>query len=195
MLFHYPLSKPWKCLFRTQLSPEEEYLLSPYLIRSLDELNNENCLVAMRPMSDGYLKYIEERLQRATGYEMMFGILDRLESRMPSDLVRFCKDKDCGAILFHGIAELYYFLQQLNNPGLNNLRLNNLRLINGNVASPVRVRLDPKFKSHSPQLLITYSYLAGQSDDCLVAASVTWCFIKVLPGTVRVKNHPAIRLA
>jgi len=191
VLFHYPPSKPWKCLFRAPLSPEEEYLLSPYLIDSLDELDNENCLVALRPMSEDYLEYIGATLQRATDYEMMFGVVDRLESRLPSDLVR----KGYASVLFHGVVELYYFLQQLNNPRLNNLRLNNLKSINQSVATPVQVIVNPKFKSHSPQLLITYSYLDGQDDSCLAAASDTWALIKDLPSDVRVKIYPAIKSA
>ncbi len=197
MLFNHPPSKPWKCLFRDplMLSREEEYLLSPYLISSLDELENENCFVVQRPLSEGYLEYVEETLGKATDYEMMFGAVERAVRRLPSDLTKFCRKRGCGPIRFHGIAELFYFLQQLNNPRLNNLRSNNLKLINEPAITPVRVTANTKFKSHSPQVLITYSYLAGEPDSCLAAASDTWELINDLPDNVRVKIYPAVKSA
>jgi hypothetical protein len=198
MLFNYPPSKPWKCLFRTRLSlsTEEEYLLSPYLVDSLDELDNENCLVVLRHMSDeGYLEYIEEKLQQATNYEMMVGAIDRVVRTLPSDLVKLCRKKGCGPVRFHGVAELYYFLQRLNNPRLENIRLSNLRLIDETKVTPVRVAANPRFRSHSPQLLITYAYLPEQPDSCFAAANDTWQLIGDLPSNVRVKIYPAIKSA
>lgn len=196
MLFNHPPSRPWKCLFRTplSLSREEEYLLSPYSVDSLSELDDENCLVVLRPPDDGYLEYTEETLKKTKGYEVMVGVVDRLE-RPPSDLVKLCRKRGCGPVRFHGVVELYYFLQQLNNPRLNHLRLSHAKLINETKATPVRVVENPRFKSHSPQLLITYSYLPGQPDSCLIAASDTWELVKDLPGNVRVKIYPAIKSA
>jgi hypothetical protein len=191
-----PPGKPWKCLFRAplSLSREEEYLLSPYLVNSLAELNDENCLVVLRPLGDGYLEYVAETLQQAAGREVMVGVVDRLE-RLPSDLKKLCGAGGCGPVRFHGVAELYYFLQQLNSPRLNHLRLNNTKLIEGTRATPVRVGANPRFKSHSPQLLITYSYVRGQADSCLVAAGDTWELVNDLPANVRVKIYPAIKSA
>jgi hypothetical protein len=193
MLLSHPPRQPWKCLFQTPLtlSREEEYLLSPYLVNSLAELDNENCLIVLRYMGDGYMAYIEETLKQAAGYEMMVGVVDRIE-RPPQDLLTFCRKQGCGPVRFHGMAELYYFLQKLNDPKLNNLRLSNIQLISEGKATPVRVAKQ-KFKSHSPQLLITHSYVAGQLDSCLAAASDTWELINDLPSDVRVKIYPAIK--
>ncbi len=191
---HLP-SRQWKCLFPTPLSVsrEEEYLLDPYLVNTPEELGDENCLLVLRSLGVGYLEYVEEKLRQTAGREVMVGVIDRLVRRLPLDLERLCARSGGGPVRFHGVAELYYFLRQLNNPMLDALRRNNTRLIREVNATPVQVAEDPKFNSHSPQLLITYSYLPGEPDSCLTAAGDTWELISELPSNVRVKIYPAIK--
>ena len=191
VLGNHPPHRSWKCLFQKPLSfsSEEESLLSPFLISSSSELTGEDCLIVLRNMDDAYLADLEEVLQQSSSEDIIVGVVDRID-RLPRDLVTFCKNKGIGLVRLHGITELYYLLQKLNDPKLNDCRLDSLQL-KKSVATAVRVT-NPQFKSHSPQLLITHSFLAGDPEGCLSAANDTWDMISDLPSEVRVKIYPAI---
>lgn len=186
-----PPGKFWKCLFRTPLTPsrEEEYLLAPDMINSLGELGDDSCLIVLRPTGDNYWEYVEKMLEQAAGRQVMIGFVDPV-LKPPSELERVCRKKKCGLVWFHGMAELYYFLRRLNS-----LRENDLRLMNETQATPVNVGANPRFRSNSQQLLITYAHVAGEYESCLAAARDTYELTKDLPADVRVKIYPAIKSA
>jgi hypothetical protein len=177
--------RKWKCLFQIPLtlSREEEFLLSPYVISSLSELDNENCLIVLQEQRDDYMQYVERRAEQASGFDMMVGVIDRIE-RLPNDLKSFCRSKGYGPVRFHGPLELYYFLQMLNGRRLHETDESH--------ATPVRV-VNPTFKSHLPQLLITHSYLPGETHNCLAAASDTWELVEEVHDKARVKIYPAVK--
>ena len=186
-----PAHHPWKCFFQTSLGREEERLLSRFLVRSLTELKDENSLVVLRPLGDNYLSQVTETLTRMPDGEIIIGIVDRLV-RLPVELESLCRSKGWGLVRFHGISEVYYFLEKLNDSRLDSLRLYHQQLIEANLAIPIRV-VGQQFKSNRPQLLITHSYVAGKPDDCWLAAKDTWELIHDLPSDVRVKIYPAIK--
>lgn len=191
-LVRHPRHRPWKCLFQNPfiLTPEEQRLLSPYLISAPSELSDENCLVVLRHANDNYLTDLEQIVPAISANELMIGLIDRLAE--PSvELDSFCRKRGHDLVRFHGVAELYYFMQRLNEPSLGVSVIDDDRLL-GNEAIPVRVT-NPQFKSHNPQLLITHSYLSAEPDSCFAAATDTWELISDLSVDVRVEIYPAIK--
>lgn len=182
--------RPWRCFFHTSLGREEERLLSRFLVRSLAELKDENNLFVLRPLGDNYLAQVTEALSQAPDGELIVGILDPLV-RLPVELESLCRSNGWGLVRFHGISEVYYFLEKLNDPRLDPLKLRYQNLIEANLARPIRVSAQ-RFKSNRPQLLITHSYVAGKTNDCWLAKD-TWELIQDLPSDVRVRIYPAIK--
>jgi len=184
LVAHLP-RREWKCLLQTPfaLGAEEEFLLSPYLVSSFSKLNNQDCLIMLPEKRDDYMAYIREKVKEASGFNIMIGIIDQLDTP-PSDLDTFCRNNGCSLIQFHGPVELFYFLQRLNS-----LKLSDM---DETSATPVRV-VKPAFKSHLPQLLITHSYLPSEPHSCLAAANDTWEITAHLNDEARVEIYPAIK--
>jgi hypothetical protein len=183
--------RAWKCLFQdTQaLTTEEERLLAPYLIKSPAELaGDNNCLIVFRFQRPGYLTQLQQMVAEVDADELMIGLVDRFPA--PLELEQFCRKENHEFVRFHGIAELYYFLQKLNQPLLGISLVTDARLL-GKEGTPVRV-VDSRFKPHHQQLLITHSYLKTEPDSCFTAATDTWELINDLPDNVQVEIYPAI---
>lgn len=189
-LARYRKYQPWKCLLQDSeiLTTEEERLLAPYLISSPSELKGRSCLFAWRFLRDDFLSQLKQMVKELDADELIIGLVDSL---IPPELERFCREEGHEVVRFHGIAELFYFLQKLNQPVLNISPIADKRLM-GKDATPVRV-IDSRFKTYNPQLLITHSYLSGERDDCFAAATDTWELINDLPANVQVEIYPAIR--
>lgn len=179
--------RAWKCLIRRppELGPEPESFLGPYLIRSLGELGDANCLLVLQEKRDNYMQYLRRLFARWPGKEMVVGLIDEIEEP-PPDLERYCRDKGCAVVRFHGWYELYYILQKLNACGAGSEPVDDY-------ATPVRVITNPTFKFHVPRLLITHSYVPEDVSGCHVAAGDTWELIKDLRGRAEVKVYPAIQ--
>lgn len=184
--------QPWKCLLQDSeiLTTEEERLLAPYVISSPSELKGRSCLFVLRFLRDDYLSQLKQMAKQLDADKLIIGLVDRLIGPPPK-LEQFCREEGHEVVRFHGIAELFYFLQKLNEPVLNISPITDMRLM-GKEATPVRVSLS-RFKTYNPQLLITHSYLSGKRDDCLTAATDTWELIRKLPTNVQVEIYPAIR--
>lgn len=182
---HLP-RRAWKCLFQTplSLSREEESLFSPHQVNSFDELQNENCLIVLQEKRDGYDEYIKEKIQQAqvSGLDIKIAVIDPF--RLPQDVEKL-RNKGHSVLHFYGLIELYSFLQRLNSGTVSEGDKHDV--------TPVRVVSPPTFKSHLPQLLITYSYLPYEKHNCLAAASYTWEITKELRGEARVTIYPAIK--
>ena len=173
-------SRPWKCVMRTppNLSPQQKSFLAPYLAGSLKKIGGENCLLVLQERRDNYMKYLRRALDPRPRYKVIIGVVDQIDDP-PGDLEKFCEDEGYELVHFHGLVELYYFLRRLNS-------------INESEATPVRV-VNPVFKSHAPQLLITHSYTATDKGGCLAAANDVWELTKDLRGTAKVRIYPAVK--
>ncbi len=174
-------NRQWKCVIKEppNLAAGQQSFLSPYLAGSLNKLNAENCLLVFQEKREGYMRFIRRALGQRPGYKVIVGVVDQIEEP-PPDLEEFCREHGYELIRFHGLIELYYFLRRLNG-------------INGSEATPVQVVANPTFRSHSPQLLITYSYTANDKRGCLVAANDVWELTKDLRGQAKVKIYPAVK--
>jgi len=177
----------WKCLIRRppDLRPDQETLLSPYLVRSLAQLKDENCLIVLQEKRENYMGYLKRILGHTPGHTVMVGIIDQIENP-PRDLIDFCRERDCELIRFHGVVELYYFLRRLDRESIHHAK-------NTQIATSVRVGRNPTFTSHAPQLLITYSYLRGKTADTVAAANDVWELVRELDDTSKVKVYPAVK--
>jgi hypothetical protein len=184
---HLP-RRAWKCMFQTPLSlgREEEALFSPHQVNSFDELQNENCFIVLQEKRDGYDEYIREKLQQAqaSGFDVKIAVIDSFG--LPPELEKL-KNEGHSVIHFYGMLELYYFLQRLNNGTVSGAHESDVK--------PVRVVVNPTFKSHLPQILITHSYLPNEKHNCLAAASYTCEITKDVDNEARVKIYPAIKCA
>jgi hypothetical protein len=180
--------RAWKCLVSPEpgLGPEQESFLGPYLINSFRELGDSNCLLVLQEKRDDYdyMAYVRRHLRRMPGTEMAVGVIDRVEEP-PTELERYCREKGCALVRFHGWCELYYALRRLNAP------------LWGDAtdvphATPVPVS-NPAFKSHPPRLLITHAYVPSDPEGCHSAARDAWELTKELRGRAEVTVYPAVQ--
>lgn len=183
--------QPWKCLLQDSeiLTTEEERLLEPHLISSPSELKGRSCLFVWRFLRDDYLSQLKQMVKDLDADKLIIGLVDSLDEP-PPELERFCREEGHEVVRFHGTAELFYFLEKLNESVLDISPIIDARLM-GNEGTPVRI-INSRFKSYNPQLLITHSYLSGKRDDCLTAATDTWELIGDLPANVQIEIYPAI---
>jgi len=183
---HEP-GKGWKCFVRTPpaLGPDQEAFLRRFLIPSLRELNDENCLIVLQGKGENYIKYLKRALGTKPNREVMVGIIDQVE-KPPRDLEVFCQAHGYALVWFHGLVELYYFLLRLNKESLNRSSL-------AHMGKSVRVITNPTFRFHAPpQLLITHAYVRGRIDDSADAARDVWEIKRELGADkARIEIYPA----
>ena len=180
-------TREWKCHLQkpTYLSADEESFLSRFLVRSLDQLKDQNCLIVLPEKRENYMRYIKKVLGERPAYHVMVGVIDQID-RPPRDLTEFCEENGYELLWFHGLIEMYYFLLKLNR-----IRLQQPKQLLG--ATRVPLVATPVFKSHAPQLLITHSFLRGKTGDAADAANDVWQLTRELGDDTRVKIYPAVQ--
>jgi hypothetical protein len=180
--------RKWKCYVRTppDLSVGQASFLAPYLVRSVRELGDANCVLVLQgpPEDDAekrkVKKLIEQVLARRPGRRLIVGVIDEL-TKPPATLESFCiEHTGYPLVWFHGVVELYCFLRKLSH-------------FNKGGTTPVPVIEKATFRSHTPRLLITHSYQPADKQGCLAAARDVWELIKDLRGRVKVTVYPAVK--
>ena len=186
----------WKCLLHRPPDHGSEHasFLSQYLIRSVSQINNSNCLVVLH---DGYdddaIRYIKDEVFTAiSNNKVIVGVVDQVEE--PSqELKEVCREYGCEPVWFHGLFEMYYFLQRLN-------EANQKHEEQANIAIPVQTSENRIFKAHSPQsrnsqepsILITHSFSLTDERGCHIAANDVWQLTKDLRGRGKATIYPAV---
>jgi len=195
MITHEPTGL-WKCLLHKlpDHGSEHESFLSPYLIRSVSQIGNDNCLVILNPNGDDHgLAYLQDEVFATNPTnKVMVGVVDQVEE--PSQkLKEICNQNGCDPLWFHGLFEVHYFLQKLNEANQKDVEPTN-------VATSVSVALPRTFKVHSPQeldghvptILVTHSFSESDESGCHVAANDFWQLTRNLRGRVNIRVYPAV---
>jgi hypothetical protein len=186
----------WKCLLYKppEEGSEQASFLSRYLIRSVRQTGGDKCLVVLpATCDDNALRYVrDEVLAHLPNDKVMVGVIDQVEEP-PQRLKELCLEKHCQLVWFHGLFELYYFLQRLNeDSGEREEALTG--------ATRVQVISNPVFKAHEPRvhdvqtsrILITHSYVPSDESGCRSAADDAWRIVNSLPGRVSYEIYPAV---
>lgn len=186
----------WKCLLYKppDAGSEQASFLTRYLIRSVGQTDSDKCLVVLHTgCDDNALKYVrDEVLTHIQGDKVMVGVVDQAEEP-PPELKEICEQKNYPLLWFHGLFELYYFLQRLNEAiGKREEELTG--------ATSVQVVSNPVFKAHepqvhaarTPQILITHSYVPADRGGCSRAAADAWQIVNSLRGRARAEIYPAV---
>lgn len=182
--------RPWRCFVHKppNLGPHQAAFLNPFLIRSITDLNDENCLVVLQANRepDQYMKFLEGFSSLPFPRSVMIGVIDRL-GQLPPEVIEFCSRNEYELIGFHGLVELNYFLRRLNRASETKLELRD-------VTFSVRVKPPTRFRAYQPKLLVTHSFSPDAEEDCVAAARDTWELTKELRGAAEIIIHPAVQL-
>jgi hypothetical protein len=180
--------RPWRCFVHKppNLGPQQTAFLNPFLIRSINDLNDENCLVVLQANRDPdqSMKFLE-RLSPFPG-DVMIGVIDRL-GQLPPEVIEFCRRNNYELIGFHGLVELYYFLRRLDRASETKPELRD-------VTFSVRVKQPTRFRSYRPKLLVTHSFSPSTEEDCVAAARDTWEVTKELRGAAEIIIYPGVQV-
>jgi hypothetical protein len=186
----------WKCLLHRppDHGSEHESFLSPYLIRSVSQIGGDNCLVILNSNYDGNaLAYLQnEVFAKIPSNRVIVGVVDQVEE--PSqELKEICNKKGCDPSWFHGLFEVHYSLQKLNEASLEDE-------VQTSIAKSVPVGENRIFKSHAllvhdshePTILVTHSFSLSDERGCHIAANDFWRLSKNLRGRAKTRVYPAI---
>lgn len=180
--------RSWKCLLYKTPDPtsDVEAFLSPYLVRSASDVNEEGCLVVLRDRcgNDG-IEFVRSVLNKLPRERVMVGVIDEVEEP-PLELKLLCAKMACKLVRFCGLFELQYFLRKLDASGEN-------CLCSRPGVGVVQIMPEPLFSNRPPQLLVTHSFTPGDTSGCHAAANDVRRLRRSLPDQVKVEVHPAVQ--